>query len=644
MRSRRPQLVEGVVVVTLFALGAALLMGSVAVAPSERVYGLPSDPLGEVWRLAQFDRGDIDLLGNDVSHQANQPSGVELRRPADASQVLYDAPAALLARAIGPIRAYNFLVFLAFWTAALAAYGAMRWLRVGPAGSALAAVLFTLAPVHIVEAQLHVALALVFMLPVLAVLGIRALETPSRARGASFGAALGLCGYITGYLVLEAGVLAAGVGAAALVLAVRDAGARRPLLVAVGAALLTAVLVLMPLLVIEALYGGKLAPGLDRPLSDVAAFSSRPGSYVDMASTSYIGLAGLSLAVGGLAATQFSAVARATLLAVGLAGFLVSLRPELVVAGVEVPMPSKLVHAIVPYWRVFGRVGIVAALAVAFLAGVCVDRLRMSRRPYVRVAAVAAAVLAVADVVERPPEPAGDLGRSDNVAAGLQNGRGTVAEYPLWGFDNYRFGPYLFRQLRHGRPLFNGSLDGTVAADLAAAAGAPDAPEAREALSLAKVRSVVVHEGSPRPPAVGFRRQREVGGDGAIYALIPIRDPAIVRAQGAYDLEAGPDRSPFQWLGAAARLRLVAEAPLVTVRFDAVSPEVPRRVRFGSRLVDVSTAPTPVRLCIRNRQGSVTIPISTVPAARRLPGGDPRVSGLGVFHLRADPGCGAPAG
>ena len=50
-----------------------------------------------------------------------------------------------------PGPAYNLLVFLAFWTAGLSTYGAMRWLGSGIWGSATAAALFTAAPVHMVE-------------------------------------------------------------------------------------------------------------------------------------------------------------------------------------------------------------------------------------------------------------------------------------------------------------------------------------------------------------------------------------------------------------------------------------------------------------------------------------------------------------
>jgi hypothetical protein len=602
------------------------------------VYGLPSDPLGEVWRLAQFDRGEIELIGDDVSDQANAPSGVPLRRPADASQILYDGPASLIARSLGPVTAYNVLVFLALLTTGLSAYLCFRWLGIGRVGSAAGAALFELAPVHMVEVQLHVALALVFMLPVLLALGIRALQHPSPGRGAAFGAALGLAGYVTGYLFLEAVVVAVGIGAAAIVRAVFDAGVRRVLALSALAAAASSLAVLTPLLVVLLAYRGELAPELDRPIEDVAAFSLQAQSYIDLDSKSYVGVAGLALAVGGLIVGRSRSPLVYSAALVGLSGFAFSLRPELSVLGLEVSMPSKLVHSIIPYWRVFGRVEIVASLAVAMLTALLIDRL-ISMQAAVRMVAVGLALLAVVDVLERPPAPATDLGQADSTAEALSLGKGPIAEYPLFGFDNYQLGPYLLRQLRHGRPLLNGSISGTLAADLASAASTLQAPEAREALSIAGVRAAVVHPGSPIPEDARVLTRLP---DGTSIFKVP-RDPtaAIATVRGGYEPEKGPDGTPFQWLGARASLRTVA-APgqPVTVQLVALSPGVPRMVRLGSVTRTVSTAATPIKLCVEpGSKGSTTIRISTVPAPQPLSGADQRVAGIGIYRLHADLGC-----
>jgi len=631
---------ERVLVAVLAAVAAALLMGSVALAPADRVYGLPSDPLGEVWRLSQFDSGEIALVGDDVSHEANVPSGVPLRRPADASQVLYDAPAAVLAMVLGPVPAYSLLVFLAFWTTAVAGYGAARSLSVGRLGSALTGGLFTLTPVHMLEAQLHVGLAFVFMLPVLVVLGVRVIERPSSRGGALFAGALGLCAYITAYLFLEALAVAVGVAAAAVVLAVTDGGARAPLAHAVGAAVLVLGVLLAPLLVVLATHHGGLAPELNRSLADVATFSLPLSAYLDPR-TSLLGAVGVALALAGLVWGRASQMARRVLGLVASAGILISLRPELSLLGLDVPMPSKLIHSVIPYWRVFGRVSIVVALAGALLAAIALDRLATDRRPFLRLAAIGLAVVAVADLIEHPPPAAADRGQPDPVAEVLAKGRGAVAEYPLFGFDNDQLGVYLFRQLRHRKRLLNGSVTGTLAADLAGAAAAANAQEAREALTLAGVRDIAVHPGSPSPEGRGFRLVTRTPDGTRVFRVSPSAAPTVATVRGGYTSEPGPDGTPFQWLPAGAVIRVVADrSGPATLRFTAVSVGVPRATRFGATKRRVSTVPIPIDLCVAVGGDRVaTVPITTDPAPAQLPGGDARVAGIGVYHLRADPGC-----
>ena len=234
-------------------------------------------------------------------------------------------------------------------------------------------------------------------------------------------------------------------------------------------------------------------------------------------------------------------------------------------------MPSKVVHSIIPYWRVFGRVAVVMALSGSILAGAFIDRLAAGRRWLPRLAAVAIAVIALAEIAQRPPRPAGDLGRPDRLADILRDSQGGVAEYPLFGFDNYQLGPYLIRQLRHGRPLLNGSIEGTTAADLAWAAKTANAPEAQEALTLAGVLTAVVHPGSPQPNATGFRRSTRLPDGTSVYAVAGVTNAVVASLRGAYAEETGPDGSPFQWLAPRAAVRVIAEGHgAATLTFDAV--------------------------------------------------------------------------
>ena len=371
---------------------AAVVMRPALAAPSKRVYGLPSDPLSEVWRLEQFRKGQIGLVGNSVSAMANVPSGVKLRGPLDVTQVLYDVPAWLLVHAVTPVLAYNLLVFGGLWVTALATYGSSRAIRVGVIGSAVAACLFVLAPVHLVEVELHVPLSYVALLPVLLALGLGTIERPSARRGALLGVVAGACGYLNAYVLLEAGVLLAALAVAALTIAVVDAGRRRGLAVAGATAALAALVTLAPLMIVLAEFHRTISGAVGRPASDVVTFSLRPRDYFDHPAGTYIGLAGLALAFAGLAVGRASRRTRAGIALVGLFGFAFSLRPGTSVFGSHPPMPSRLVYDVIPYYRVFGRLEILAALAVAVLAGLAVDRLAAQRRAWAPVAALLVAV------------------------------------------------------------------------------------------------------------------------------------------------------------------------------------------------------------------------------------------------------------
>jgi hypothetical protein len=524
VRERRALLEEVVAACIGSALAAAVVMRPVLAAPSKRVYGLPSDPLSEVWRLEQFRSGQIGLVGNSATTMANFPSGAVLRRPLEVTQILYDVPAWLLVHLVTPVLAYNTLVFVGLWITGLATYASARVLRIGVIGSALAASLFVLAPIHLVEAELHVPLSYVAPLPVLLALGILTIAEPSPRRGVLLGVIPGVCGYLNAYLLLVAAVLLGALAVVAAWTAVVDRDKRRSLLVAGGVAAVAAALTLAPLAIVLLAFHGSIAGSVTRSEADVVTFSLRPGSYFERSAGSYIGIVGVILASAGLVFGRVSRSARVAIAIVGLAGLAFSLRPGTSVLGAHPTMPAQLVHDVIPYYRVFGRLEILAALAVAMLAGLAVDRLAGWRPVWAPAAAVLIAAVAIADVVRDPPSPAGDLGSPDPVATWLASGRGPVAEYPLYGFDNYLLGRYLFRQLRHGRPLLNGSIEGTLSAKLAAAAGTPAGATARAALQRVGVRAIVVHPPTELPPSgTGLTLARRFPDGSAGYVLEPAR-------------------------------------------------------------------------------------------------------------------------
>jgi hypothetical protein len=616
-------------------------MWPVLPAPHDRVYGHPSDPLAEVWRLAQFRNGEVDLVGDTSSQMANAPSGVQLRRPIEVSQAVYDALAWTLARILEPVLAYNLLIFLGLTTTGLATYAAVRALGGRPLGAATAAVLLIVAPVHMVEAQLHAALTFVAALPVLLLLGIWTLERPSARRGAAFGAALAACGYFTPYLLLEAAVIGLAVAAAAVVLACRAPALRRSIAVAALGAAAIALVALTPLLLVLVEFRREIETAAARSSTEVAAYSLEPNAYLRRDSGTYLGLAALILAFVGLFVSSAPGVARLAAGLAALSGFGLSLRGDLTLAGIELPVPSDLVHSVAPYWRVYGRVAIVVSLAAAILASFTIDRL--SRRSRVGFAlAVGLAVIATADVLRRPPPPAGNLGRVDSVAVALSSGTGNVAEYPLFGFDNHMLGSYLFRQLRHGRPLLNGAVAGTISADLASAAGDLRGAQAHAALLLGGVTEVVTNPGASRPASRQFSLVKRLGNRAVYVVRDRPSDVAIAAVRGAYPPERGPDGTTFVWLGRQPELvGIASSAGPLEITFNAVSHTLSRRVQVGSRRLVVTPAPSTFRLCVSaGVSGTVILPIASQPAAAQLPGGDERVASIGVYRLEARPRCG----
>jgi hypothetical protein len=632
---------EALVVVLAYSLGAALLMWPVLADPRARVYGLPSDPLSEVWRLAQFRSGEIGLINNAVSSMANVPSGIEVRRVVDVSQSAYDLLAATLAQLVNPVLAYNLLVFVGVAMTGIATYFSVRALGGRPLGAATAGALLVVAPMHMVEAQLHAPLSYAAPLPLLFLLGVKALERPSTRRGAGFGAALAACGYFTAYLLLEAIALGLGIAAAAIVLTIGDSERLRPLAKAAFAAALAAFVVLAPLIAILAGFKAEIDAAAARPSVEATTYSLEPSAYLHRGSATYAGLFAAVLAAVALFLPSVPRLIRIAAPLVALTALALSLKADTALAGVDLPMPSELVHALVPYWRVFGRVAIVVSLAVAVLAAFTVDRLAARGRLGLAFG-FGVAVIAITDLIRSPPPPAADLGRADPVAVVLSGGAGPVAEYPLFGFDNHMIGPYLFRQLRHGRPLLNGAIAGTTSADISTAASDLGGPQARAALALAGVREVVTNPETLSPPRQGFALIARFG-DRAVYRVVsPSREIAVAAIRGAYPPEPAPDSSSFQWVRAGARLAVVARrAGPVEVNFDAISHATPRRVRFGTaRTVVVGTVPTKVRLCLRaGPGGTATVAVAATPPAARLPGGDARVATIGMYHLTAHPGC-----
>src|SRR6185436_5590652 len=80
-------------------------------------------------------------------------------------QPLTDIPGAVLARMVGVVAAYNWLVLLTFPLSAAAAYALARHLALSPAAAALAALAFAFSPFHLAHAAYHPHIAQTQWLP-----------------------------------------------------------------------------------------------------------------------------------------------------------------------------------------------------------------------------------------------------------------------------------------------------------------------------------------------------------------------------------------------------------------------------------------------------------------------------------------------
>ena len=129
--------VAEVAAVSAIALILTLVMAApVLRAPSDRIFGMETvgrhhDPF-------------------TVMEQFGRPFALGVY-----SQPLTDVPGAWLARASGPVAAYNWLVLVTFPLSAAAAYALARHLTLSRAGAAIAALAFAFSPFHLAHAAYH---------------------------------------------------------------------------------------------------------------------------------------------------------------------------------------------------------------------------------------------------------------------------------------------------------------------------------------------------------------------------------------------------------------------------------------------------------------------------------------------------------
>jgi hypothetical protein len=350
-------------------------------------------------------------------------------------QPLTDDLGVILARAIGPVAAYNAIVLLSFPLAAAAAFGFARYLLDKRLAAGVAAIIFAFSPVHLAHATYHPHIAQVQWLPLYLVALFFCIDRP-RATSAILLVAAFAALWLSNFY---GGLIGTALTPVALVaywgLAAKQPRTPHGLWVPLSAVAFASVagLVLIRVFAPEAL-GSQVATAD----ADVAAFGARLRAYVmppvDQAwigpavrrlweragvgaglleqqiSIGYGVLVLVTIALwasmtGRLAARTARVVAMLTI--VGGSAIVLSLAVPADAVSTSLA-PAAMLHRLAPMFRSYARFGIAVSLATAVLAGVAVEFLvrKSSRPPARRFAALSfAAVLVAAIAVEFAPVP-----------------------------------------------------------------------------------------------------------------------------------------------------------------------------------------------------------------------------------------------
>ncbi|MEN3337656.1 MAG: hypothetical protein V7647_1332 [Acidobacteriota bacterium] len=366
----------------------------------------------------------------------------EFGRPAAAGihfQPATDVPGRLLARAIGPVPAYNWLVLLTFPLSAVTAYALARDLALARGAAMFAALAFAFSPFHLAHAAYHPHIAQTQWIPLYFFALWRCLDAARPASLALLAAATAgvvLSNFYGGLVVATLTPIA--IGAVWMFRTRRLPHARAAL-----GATIAVLLVMGGIGVVWAWYAVRHAAGgatsIAFPREDLFRYSAKWWSYLVPPAASPV-LGGIAASVwakagvhegvleqqvsvgSGVAALALIAVVawtardrRAALWAVpmvtvmAIAALLCSLSPERTIGAFSVSRPSGFLYRVVPMFRSYARFGVVVQLMAVLLAGLGAQVLWYGRRARARIACIALVVLAVGEYGVWPPALSRDV-------------------------------------------------------------------------------------------------------------------------------------------------------------------------------------------------------------------------------------------
>lgn len=400
---------------TAVAASVTLLMAApVLRAPSERVFG-----------SAIVGRHHDPFT---VMQQFERPIAVGA-----GLQPVTDVPGALVARVVGGVVAYNWVVLISFPLAAAAAYLLARHLAVTPIAAAVAAMAFAFSPFHVGHAAYHPHVAQTQWLPLFLLTLWRCIDRATPGRVALLSAATVAVTLSNFYGGLIAAMIApAAAGAYWLGTRRGDPQALRNLAVTTGALVALAAagaayamlagsaafadpanyaFSRLDLFRYSAAWWSYLMPPVAHPILGGAVRRAWAESGVDVGVLEQqVSLGWGIVALGAVAVASWlthrrhaaSRAAIPVLVVVAAVAFVCSLSPELTMGPIRLVRPSALLYDVVPMFRSYARFGVVVQLMAALLAGFGLDALRRAGDGRLRLAGLALVALAVAEYAVPP--------------------------------------------------------------------------------------------------------------------------------------------------------------------------------------------------------------------------------------------------
>jgi O-antigen/teichoic acid export membrane protein len=580
---------RGAVLEAAVALSGYSLLAVAATWPLARDLGgslpgsLPNDGGGTaawLWQLRHED--GYRLLGTVHHTLTGAPLGWDQGNALNFQWLLPYYPMHVLAGVIGDVAALNVCALAGLALSGAAMYALARYVGCGPLVSGWAGLVYLVFPWHLERVMAgHASLAHLAVFPLLLIAGIAWVRRPTDGRAALVALAVVAAWLTSGYFGAMALVALVGVGLAGAVVNRRALGWAR---VAGRAAKLWAMALVGSgaLVTISLVLGGTTGIAIGRDAAELEFYGAHPADYLPDPATPVLGrlserlgaadsytpgiegvvfpgaltvaLAVLWLAVSRSRWARLPEAARVGTLTGGLVSVvaLVFAMPSPAHLGpLSIhPLPSALLHDVLPSLRVPSRFVVVALAGGLVLAALGLAWVveRVGRRPWrapaaraaasaVVVAAACAASFAELNVlpleVSRVDTPPAQYAALETI------GDGVLAEYPLVPPGAVLPAEYVYWQRAHGRPLLNGAGVNTEADSVRRMLVDPTRQATAASLAFLGVTAVITRpttldwetgtrDTGPVALGQGFERVASVPGDVGVWKVTAAPAPALV--------------------------------------------------------------------------------------------------------------------